>query len=92
MYYMLVTNQNEMYATQVQRIMQRSKLVDDLYFIVEQTYNSHDMTQASVMLEYLLPVSRKYKTEYLVLSEDKYNDTYLQYKLPIDTELTSEAG
>ena len=43
MSYILVTNQNEMYATQVQRIMHRSKLVDDLFFVVEQTYNGHDM-------------------------------------------------
>lgn len=68
MYYILVTNQNEMYATQIQRIMHRSKLVDDLFFIVEETYNSHNMSDASVVLEYVRPVSRKYETEYLTLS------------------------
>lgn len=92
MYYILVTNQNEMYATQVQRIMHRSKLVDDLFFVVEQTYNGHDMAQASVVMEYIRPVSRKYETEYLTLSAEKYNDTYLQYHLPIDTNLTQEVG
>lgn len=92
MYYILVTNQNEMYATQIQRIMHRSKLVDDLFFIVEQMYNGHDMSQASVVLEYVRPVSRKYETEYLNLSQEKYNETHLKYQLPIDTNLTSEVG
>ena len=92
MYYILVTNQNEMYATQVQRIMHRSKLVDDLFFVVEQTYNGHDMALASVVMEYVRPVSRKYETEYLTLASEKYNDTHIQYQLPIDTNLTQEVG
>lgn len=92
MYYILVTNQNEMYATQIQRIMHRSKLVDDLFFIVEETYNSHNMSDASVVLEYVRPVSRKYETEYLTLSQERYNDTHIQYQLPVDTNLTSEVG
>ena len=50
------------------------------------------MTNATIMLEYLLPVSRNYKTEYLALSDERYNNHYLQYKLPFDTKLTSEAG
>ena len=43
-------------------------------------------------MEYVRPVSRKYETEYLTLSAEKYNDTYLQYQLPIDTNLTQEVG
>ena len=50
------------------------------------------MTDASVVLEYLLPVSRKYETEYLSLSNERYNDCFLQYKLPLDTKITSESG
>jgi hypothetical protein len=73
--------------------MHRSNCVDTLVFIVDPIYkNTHDMTNASVMLEYVLPVSKRYKTEFLELSEERYNDCFLQYKLPFDTELTSEAG
>ena len=43
------------------------------------------------MLEYLSPVSRKYRTEILSLSNDTYNG-YLKYTLPFDTTLTAEAG
>lgn len=93
MYTILVNDDNTLYGSHKERIMQRSKLVDDLIFIADPIYrNTHDMTNASVVLEYLLPVSRKYKTECLVLSDERYKDYFLQYKLPFDTEITSEAG
>lgn len=93
MYTILVNDDDTLYGSHKERIMQRSKLVENLVFIVDPIYRkTHDMTNASVLLEYVLPVSRKYDTINLVLSEEKYNDCYLQYKLPFDTNLTSEAG
>lgn len=92
MYTILVNPDSTLYGSQKSRVMQRSKLVDELRFIVEPIYNGIDMTTATVMLEYVLPVSRKYKTTLLVLDDERYNDCYLQYKLPFDTDLTSEAG
>lgn len=92
-YTILVCDDNSLYGSHKERIMKRSKLVDKLVFIVHPIYrNEHDMTKATVLLEYVLPVSREYKTEILELSEDRYNDCFLQYKLPIDTNLSSEAG
>ena len=92
MYTILVNPDSTLYGSQKSRVMQRSKLVDELRFIVEPIYNGIDMTTATVMLEYVLPVSRKHKTTLLVLDDERYNDCYLQYKLPFDTDLTSEAG
>lgn len=93
MYTILVNDDNTLYGSHKERIMQRSKLVDNLVFIVDPIYrNTYDMTNASVMLEYVLPVSREYKTVNLVLSEERYNGCFLQYKLPFDTDLTSQAG
>lgn len=92
MYTILVCEDNSLYGSHKERIMQRSKLVDELVFIVDPIYKGIDTTCASVVLEYLLPVSRKYETEYLTLSDEKYDDCFLQYKLPFDTRLTSEAG
>ena len=93
MYVILVNDDDTLYGSHKERIMQRSKLVNNLVFIVDPIYrNTHDMTNASVMLEYVLPVSRKYHTVNLVLSEERYKDCYLQYKLPFNTNLTSEAG
>ena len=92
MYVILVNDDNTLYGSKKERIMQRSKLVDVLTFIVNPIYKGIDMTNASVMLEYILPVSREYKTVNLVLSDERYNDCFLQYRLPFDTDLTSQAG
>lgn len=93
MYVILVNDDDSLYGSHKERIMQRSKLVENLVFIVDPIYrNTYDMTNASVVLEYALPVSREYKTINLVLSEERYNDCFLQYKLPFDTDLTSQAG
>lgn len=92
MYVILVCDDNTLYGSHKERIMQRSKLVDNLTFIVDPIYKGIDMTNASVMLEYVLPVSREYKTLLLTLSNERYNDCFLQYKLPFDVDLTSQAG
>ena len=94
MSYVILVNQDDtLYGSKKSRIMQRQKLVNELVFIVDPIYrNVHDMTNASVMLEYVLPVSREYKTVLLTLSEERYNDCFLQYKLPFDTDITSQAG
>lgn len=91
-YVILVNEDNTLYGSKKERIMQRSKLVDKLVFIVDPIYKGIDMTDATVMLEYVLPVSREYKTVILNLSNERYNDCFLQYKLPFDTDLTSQAG
>lgn len=92
-YIILVNDDDTLYGSHKERIMQRQKLVNNLIFIVDPIYRkTHDMTNASVMLEYILPVSREYKTVLLTLSEERYNDCFLQYKLPFDTDLTSQAG
>lgn len=91
MYTILVTNSNELVTTVKERIMQRSKLVDNLHFLVDPKYKDVDMTDFAVTLEYVLPVSREYKTENLVKTDALYKEM-LEYRLPFDTNLTKEAG
>ncbi len=91
MYTILVNETNELITSVRERIMQRSKLVDSLHFLVDPTYKGIDMSDFTVMLEYILPVSREYKTEILVKSDSLYKER-LEYKLPFDTNLTKEAG
>ena len=50
------------------------------------------MTGFSATLEYRTPISKKYVTELLVPADDLYKDTYIEYKLPISTSFTAEAG
>ena len=90
MYVILITGENTMQTTIKQRIMQKSKLVDDLWFLTKPTYNGYNMADFTVLMEYVLPVSREYKNEFLVRAEDY--EGYLKYVLPIDTNLTDEAG
>jgi hypothetical protein len=92
MYVILCNDDDSLYGSHKERIIKGSKLVDKLVFIVDPIYKGIDMTDATVLLEYLLPISRKYKTELLTLSDERYNDCYLQYKLPIDTTITNENG
>ena len=91
MYTILVNETNELVTTVKERIMQRSKLVDNLHFLVEPIYKGIDMSDFTVMMEYLMPVSREYKSEILVKSDGLYKEK-LEYKLPFDTCLTKEAG
>lgn len=91
MYTILICDDNSLMTTRRERIMQRSKLVDNLQFLVPQFYNDLDMSEYTVQLEYVLPCSRKYCTEILNLSDEMYKD-HLRYTLPFDTKLTAEHG
>ena len=91
MYTILVNETNELITSVRERIMQRSKLVDSLHFLVDPTYKGIDMSDFTVMLEYILPISKEYTTEILVKSDSLYKEK-LEYKLPFDTNLTREAG
>lgn len=91
MYVILVNDDNTLTTTIRSRIMQRSKLFDDLLFLVKPEYNGHSMSKCTVLLEYVLPASKKYRTEILVMSEDMY-EGYLKYSLPVDTKMTTEPG
>ena len=91
MYTILVTDNNNLVTTVKERIMQRSKLVNSLHFLASPIYNELDMSNFTVVMEYILPISREYISEVLVKSDELYKNM-LEYKLPFDTELTKEPG
>lgn len=91
MYTLLVGVNNEIITTVKERIIQRSKLVDNLHFLVEPDYKGTSMDEFVVLLEYISPVSREYHTEILVKSNNLYK-SHIEYTLPFDTKLTKEAG
>lgn len=91
-YVILVNDDNSLYGSQKTRIMQREKLVNKLWFLVPQYYNGYDMSQCTLTMRYLMPISKEFKTETLVLSDERYEDDYLKYILPVDTNLTKEFG
>lgn len=91
-YIIIVEDDNTLYGSQKRRIMQREKLFNDLWFLVKQYYNGYDMSQCTVTMRYLLPISKEFKTETLKLSNERYKEDYLKYILPVDTCLTKEFG
>jgi len=90
-YTIIVEDDNSLYGSHKEKIMQREKLFNKLWFLVAPYYKGYDMSQCTVTMRYLLPISREFKTETLMLSEEKYEE-YLKYVLPIDTNLTKECG
>ena len=90
-YTIVVCNDNSLYGSCKQKIMQREKLFNNLWILVPPCYNGYDMSQCTVTMRYLLPISKEFKTETLVLSEERYKE-YLKYVLPVDTCLSKEWG
>lgn len=92
MYTFLIQNDNSVIATERQRIMQCSKLVDMLQIIVPKFYNGLEMANYSARLEYLTPINHKYNYVELEIADANYKTDYLLYRIPIDINLTSEVG
>lgn len=91
MYTIIVGDDNSLYGSCKTRIMQKEKLFNKIWILVAPHYNGYDMSQCTVTMRYLLPISKKFITETLTLSEERYED-YLKYILPIDTNLSKEWG
>lgn len=90
-YTIIVCDDNTLYGSHKRKIIQREKLFNKLWFLVPPCYNGYDMSQCSVTMRYLLPISKEFRTETLVLSDEKYEE-YLKYVLPVDTCFTKEWG
>lgn len=90
-YIIVVKDDHTLTCTKRQRVMQRSKLVNDLWFLVPPNYNGLDITNCTVSMEYVLPVSKKVKHRFLMMDNNMYKD-HLKYVVPFDTDLTAEAG
>lgn len=92
-YIFLLENDNEIIATHREVLMQRSKLVDEVWFLVNPKYkiSENDMSDFSVVMEYILPVSKAYHSLELIKAEEGYKE-YLKYIVPLNSNLSSEAG
>lgn len=92
-YTFLLEEDNCLIASRREVIMQRSKLVDEINFLVAPEYkvSENDMNLFNVIMEYILPVSKEYHTLELVQDPDGYKE-YLLYRVPLDTNFSSEAG
>lgn len=91
-YTLLINNDNTIVATERHRIMQYSKLVDKLRFIVPKKYGDLDMENFPPLLQYRTPIMHILKIERPVLLDNDYKNDYLLYTMPISTSFTAESG
>lgn len=91
MYTILVTQDNELITSVRERIMQRSKMVDSLHFLVDPMYKDLDMSTFTARVEIRHKAMQEPRTELLSLSSELYKGK-LEYKLPFDSWLTKNAG
>ena len=94
MYTILVNDDNSLQTSIRSKIIQGSKNVDYLHFLINPTYNGIDMSELSVILTYILPISKERKTLTLEKSEELYKER-LEYKILLNNDenfITSEYG
>ena len=91
MYTVLIKNDNTVISTVRTNIMHRSSMVDNFRVLVDPTYNGYDMRTFQCVMEYKLPISNTYTPEILTPLDELYNGK-LDYRLPINTKITSETG
>ena len=91
MYTVLVKNDDTVISTVRTNIMHRSSMVNNFRVLVDPMYNGFDMRTFQCLMEYKTPISDTYTSEVLTPLDELYNGK-LDYRLPIDTKITSEVG
>ncbi len=74
------------------KIRQTESMVDNMHFILPKRYKDiEDLSKYKICLKYTNPANVS-KLEILTLNNNDYKENFLEYKLPITTELTQFAG
>ena len=72
-------------------LYQTESFMDNIHFFIPKQYKDVTLTDFVVTLKYVNPANIA-KLEILQLYNDNYKENYLEYTLPVTTELTSMAG
>ena len=95
LYTILINDDHSFSHSNKKRIMRRSNMIDTIRFLVKPIYGvgatKLDMTKVNVVLEYVTPVLRNYKTIKLEPEAELYKNR-IQYLLPLDLSFTAEPG
>lgn len=92
MYTVKINDDNTVSVVAKQRIVQMSKLVDELYFIVPKKYNEYEMKDFEFWMQYKVVGSHEFNLEQLKLVDEDYKNDYLRYTTDFDTNLTKDDG
>lgn len=93
MYTLKITDENTVITTVKEKIVERSNYVDNIQIVVKKLYREQiDMTDCTVYMRYVLPITRKIKMIQLTPNNLMYENDYIQYLIPASAHLTAEAG
>lgn len=92
MYTLLISENGSVTTTVYETIMQRSTNFNNIQVLIKKMYKGVDITNASIYMKYVLPISKKIKMMHLELASDNYLSDHLQYIIPGNTLLTAEPG
>lgn len=93
MYTLKITDENTVVTTVKEKIIERSNYVDKIQIVVEKLYREQiDMSDCTVYMRYVLPVTGKIKITQLTPNDLAYENDYIQYLIPAEAYLTAEAG
>lgn len=91
MYTLLISEDNNIVTTNYETLMQRSDF-NNIQILIPSLFKGVDISNATLWLKYILPVSKKIRMVQLKLNSANYNGDFLQYIIPANTQLTAEAG
>lgn len=91
MYTLLISEDNSVTTSVYEPIMQRSLNVDNIQILVNRDYKGIDLSNATVLMEYVLPSKRIFST-YLNFDGNYSMENFIKYTIPANTMLTAEAG
>lgn len=92
MYTLRITDENAVIGNR-STIMEKSNCVDEIQIIVNKLYKAQvDISDATIYMKYVLPVSHKIKMTRLTLSETDEVNAILYYKIPVTAYIAAEPG
>lgn len=93
MYTLKITDENTVVTTVKEKLIERSNYVDKIQIVVAKLYREQiDMSDCTVYMRYVLPVTGKIKMIKLEPNDLAYETNYIQYLIPAEACLTAEAG
>lgn len=93
MYTLKINDENTVTTTVKERIVERSNYVDSIQIVTARLYREQiDMSDCTVYMRYVLPVTNKIKMIQLKPNDLAYEKDYIQYLIPAEASLTAEAG
>ena len=91
MYTVLMDSNKSLITPKKITVYQGENSMDTLRFVIPKSYNGKNITDYDVRMDYKLPgnIGRK---ELLKRKDEDYNDDYMCYSLPLNTQITKYAG